>query len=44
MRIYKDENFRTIKVKTNIKASNHEGIHKTLFELPDRRMENKKMR
>ena len=35
---------RTIKIKINVKAMNHEGIHKNLFELPDRRMEIKKMR
>ena len=44
MRIYKDENFRTIKIKINVKVMNYEGIHKNLFELPDRRMEIKKMR
>ena len=35
---------QTIKIKINVKAMNHEGIHKNLFELPDRRMEIKKMR
>ena len=44
-RIYnKNKNFRTIKVKINVKDTNHEGIHKSLFELPDRRVEIKKMR
>ena len=35
---------RTIKIKINVKAMNHEGIHKNLFELPDRRMDIKKIR
>ena len=44
VRIYKDENVRTIKIKINVKATIHEGILKNLFELPDRRMEIKMMR
>ena len=43
MRIYKDENFWTIKMKIDVKAKNHEGIHKNLFEFPDKRMEIKKV-
>ena len=40
MRTYKNKNFWTIKRKINVKATNHEGIHKNLlFELPDRRVE-----
>ena len=41
MCIYKDENFRTIK---NANTTNHEGIHKKLCELPDRRMKIKNIR
>ena len=44
VRIYKDENVRTIEIKINVKATIHEGILKNLFELPDRRMEIKMMR
>ena len=44
VRIYKDENVRTIKIKINVKATIHEGILKNLCELPDRRMEIKMMR
>ena len=44
VRIYKDENVRTIKIKINVKATIHKGILKNLFELPDRRMEIKMMR
>ena len=44
VRIYKDENVRTIKIKIKVKATIHEGILKNLFELPDRRMEIKMMR
>ena len=43
MDIYKNKNFRTIKIKIKVKATNHKGIHKSLFELPDRRVEIKKM-
>ena len=38
------QNFRTIKIKINVKATNHEGIHKNLFELTDRRVEIEKIR
>ena len=41
MSIYKDENFQTIK---NANTTNREGIHKKLFELPDRRMKIKNIR
>ena len=37
------QNLRTIKLKINVKATNHKGIHKSLFELPDRRMKIKKI-
>ena len=43
MRIYKNKNFWTIEIKINVKATNHEGIFKNLFELPDRRAEIKKI-
>ena len=42
-RIQKNKNFRTIKIKITVKATNHKDIHKNLFELADRRMEIKKM-
>ena len=33
-----------MKIKVNVEATNQEGIHKNPFELPDRRVEIKKMR
>ena len=41
--IYKNKSLQTIKMKINVKAKNYEGIHKNLFELPDRRVAIKKM-
>ena len=32
MRICKNKNFRTVKLKINAKGANHEGIYKNLFE------------
>ena len=32
MRVYKDGNIRTIKIKINVKATNRGGIHKNLIE------------
>ena len=42
--ICKNKHVETIKIKINVKAKNHEGIQKNLFELPDRTVEIKKMR
>ena len=41
--MYQNKNFQIIKIKINVKATNHDGIHKSLFELPDKRVEIKKM-
>ena len=43
MRIFKNKSFRLIKMKISVKATNHEGINKNLFDLLDRRVEIKKM-
>ena len=43
MRIYKNKNLRIVKIKINVKATNQEGIYKNLFELPDKKVEIKRM-
>ena len=38
------QKLRTFKIKIKVKATNHKGIRRNLFELPDRIVEIEKMR